>query len=226
MSKFSGIVGIIPVKGNSKRVIKKNLRKFGNTNLLNLKLKQLKKTKNFKSMIVSSESKYVLEIAKKNGYEIHLRDPYYSTSHVPMSEVYSYIASEVKAEHVAWINATNPLATSKIYDKAVDLYKKINGKYDCLLSACKKKENFFYKGKPVNFKPYPWPRSQDLKELISLPFVINILKRKNLEKWGSCVGKKPYFYILDPITAMDIDNQHDFDICEYLYRKKKTTLSY
>ena len=43
-----------------------------------------------------------------------------------MSEVYSYIGASIKdAEHVAWINVTNPLAESKIYDNAVNLYKKI-----------------------------------------------------------------------------------------------------
>ena len=220
MSKFKGVVGIIPVKANSERVKKKNLRKFCNTTLFELKLKQLKKAKKFKSIIVSSENKKVLKIAERHGYETHLRDPYYSTSEVPMSEVYSYIASEVDAEHVAWINVTNPLADSKIYDMAVDQYKKVYKKYDSLLSASKKQENFFYKNKPVNFKPYPWPRSQDLEALISLTFVINILKRKNLAKWGSCVGKKPYFYILDSITAMDIDNKSDFNMCEYFYKKK------
>ena len=39
------IVGIVPVKANSERVKKKNLRKFGDTNLFELKLKQLKKNK-------------------------------------------------------------------------------------------------------------------------------------------------------------------------------------
>ena len=39
------VVGIVPVKASSERVKKKNLRKFGNTNLFELKLKQLKKTK-------------------------------------------------------------------------------------------------------------------------------------------------------------------------------------
>ena len=220
MKKKIEIIGVIPVKGNSERIKKKNLRKFCNTNLLELKLKQLKKTKNFKSIIVSSESKQVLKIAEKNGYEVHERDPYYSTSRVPMSEVYSHIASELRGEHIAWINVTNPLANAKIYDNAVTVYRKILKSHDSLLSACKRQENFFFKNKPVNFKPYPWPRSQDLEGLISLTFAINILKRKNLEKWGSCVGKKPFFYILDSITAMDIDNKIDFDICEYLYKKK------
>ena len=83
------------------------------------------------------------------------------------------------------------------------------------------RENFFYKKKPLNFPRSPWPRSQDLEPLISLPFVINILKKKNLVKWGSCVGKKPYFYILNNIVAKDIDNPEDFEFCEIMYNKYK-----
>ena len=215
------IIGIIPVKGHSVRVKNKNIRKFANTNLLELKLSQLKKTKNFSNFLVSSESKKILTIAKKNGFLTHLRDPYYSTSKVPMSEVYSYIASSIEAEHVAWINVTNPLAGPKIYDKSVTIYKKIYKKYDSLLSAIENYENYFYNKKPINFKRSPWPRSQDLKPLISLPFVINILKRKNLIKQGTCVGKKPYFYILNNIDAMDIDNLKDFILCETVFKNRK-----
>jgi len=215
------IIGIIPVKEHSVRVKKKNTRKFANTNLLELKLSQLKKTKNFSNFLVSSESKKILTVAKKKGFLTHLRDPYYSTSKVPMSEVYSYIASSIEAEHVAWINVTNPLAGPKIYDKAVTIYKKIYKKYDSLLSATENYQNYFYNKKPINFKPIPWPRSQDLKPLISLPFVINILKRKDLIKRGTCVGKKPYFYILNSIDAMDIDNLKDFILCETVFKNQK-----
>ncbi len=215
------IVGIIPVKANSERVKRKNIRKFSNTNLFELKLSQLKKTKNFKYFVVSSESKKILDIAKRKGFFTHLRDPFYSTGKVPMSKVYSYIASKVDCNHVAWINVTNPLAGPKVYDKAAQIYKKIYKNYDCLLSAVENRENYFYKNRPVNFKPTPWPRSQDLKPLISLPFVINILRRNDLVKRGSCVGKKPYFYKLDPVTSTDIDQQHNFDFCEMIYNRKR-----
>ena len=39
------VVALVPVKGNSERVNKKNIRKFGDTTLLELKLDQLVKTK-------------------------------------------------------------------------------------------------------------------------------------------------------------------------------------
>ena len=214
------IEGIIPVKASSERVKQKNLRKFANTNLYELKLTQLKKTKKFKNFIISSESKKVLEIAKNYGFKTHFRDKYYSTSSVPMSEVYKNLGQQATTEYVAWINVTNPLAGPEIYDNAVKIYKKIYKKYDCLLSAIENKQNYFFKNKPINFKPSPWPRSQDLEPLISLPFVINILKKKDLIKWGSCVGKKPFFYELDPELAIDIDNQQQFDFCEMIYKKK------
>ena len=56
MKKKIEVVGLVPVKGSSDRVKRKNLRKFHNTNLFELKLKQLKKTKKFKNIIVSSEN--------------------------------------------------------------------------------------------------------------------------------------------------------------------------
>ena len=64
MKKKIEVVGIVPVKAKSDRV-KKNLRKFGDTNLFELKLNQLKKTKNFKYIVVSSEDKRILDKAKK-----------------------------------------------------------------------------------------------------------------------------------------------------------------
>ena len=220
MTSRNNIVAIVPVKGNSVRVKKKNLTKFANSNLFKIKLKQLKKTDCFKKIIISSESKKILNYAKKNGFGIHLRDRFFSTSKVPMSDVYKNIASEVDGEYIAWINVTNPLCDEYIYQSAVKKFKTISKNYDCFLSAVKNKQNYFYKNKPINFKRSPWPRSQDLRPLISLPFAISILKRKDMIKWGSCVGKKPFFYFLNSLVATDIDDQSSFKIAELLYKKK------
>lgn len=46
------------------------------------------------------------------------------------------------------------------------------------------------------------------------------VKRKNLIKWGSCVGKKPFFFFIDQLLATDIDDQVQFDFCEMIYTKK------
>ena len=75
--------------------------------------------------------------------------------------------------------------------------------------------------KPINFKRTPWPRSQDLEPLISLPFAISMMRRNDLIKWKSFVGKKPIFFFLDPVLATDIDEMHNFRFAEFIYNSKK-----
>jgi N-acylneuraminate cytidylyltransferase len=214
------IVGLIPIKGSSERVPNKNLREFVGKSLLEIKLDQLTNVDGFDDIIVSSESSKVLEIASRKGFSIHVRDPKYATSEIPMSEVYSYIAGEIEGDNIAWINATNPLSDTHIYSKAAAMYHEMDDSYDCLLSAVNVQENIFYNGIPVNFAPNPWPRSQDLHGLCSLTFAINILKRTDMVTWGSCVGSNPNFYYMDKLEAWDIDTQEDFDFCELMYKRK------
>ena len=76
------IIGLIPLKGSSDRVPMKNLRRFGDTSLFELKLSQLSKAQGFEKIIVSSEEDKILSIAKKKGFDVHERNPKYSTSFI------------------------------------------------------------------------------------------------------------------------------------------------
>lgn len=219
MAKINSLIAIIPVKGNSERVPKKNIRPFGDTSLLALKIGQIKKVKGIDEIVVSSEDESVLEYAANKGVSIHKRDPYYSTSSVPMSEVYSYLASEFKQDTVIWTQVTNPLANAQVYEEGIKKYLELDSNHDCVLSAIQVKEYLFYNEKPINFKPNPWPRSQDLKGICALNFVVNILKREDMVKWGSLVGEHPYFMMMDRVTSLDIDVMDDFELCEHHYLK-------
>ena len=214
------IVALVPVKGDSERIPNKNTRAFHNTNLFELKLSQLRRVNGFWKVIVSSEDERILQTAQNYGFEVHLRDPKYSTSTVPMSEVYSYIASEITGEHIAWVNVTNPLAEAQIYENAILEYNSMDAKYDCLLSVYEVKDYLFYNGKPVNFQPNPWPRSQDLTGLCAMSYVINILRRQDMIRRGSCVGQSPYFFYVDLVESMDIDFLEDFHFCEMIYKQR------
>ena len=104
---------------------------------MKIKLLQLKKTNCFKKIIISSENKKILNYAKNNGFSTHLRDNYFSTSKVPMSEVYRNIASEIDGDYIAWINVTNPLCDTYIYQNAVKKFNKILKNMTKFLSAVK-----------------------------------------------------------------------------------------
>lgn len=221
MPKLGRVVVIIPVKGNSERVPMKNVRPFANTNLLKLKLEQMKELRGVSDIVVSSEDDSVLKTAEQYGVRAHKRDPYYSTSQVPMSEVYSYLARQFDHDSVMWVNVVNPLATANLYQKGLDTYGSMPEQFDCVLSVSPLQEYVIYNGKPVNFQRNPWPRSQDLTGMAKLNFVVNVMSRENLQTWGSLVGENPYYLPIDPIDGWDIDYMTDFEFCEFVYLKRR-----
>lgn len=216
-------IALVAVKGNSDRITKKNIRPFGGTSLLELKLKQLIKSNCVDKIVVSSEDQDVLDIAASfENILIHKRNSYYSSSEVPMSEVYSHLASEMDCVNIMWVPVTNPLTIPELYSNAMLSFENLDDRYDCLLSCVKINEYLLKDFKPVNFSRNPWLRSQDLEGYHALSFAINILKKKDLLNWGSLVGKKPFYIVLSREESQDIDFPDDFEFCEYLYNKNPT----
>ena len=70
------ITAIIPVRKGSQRVKNKNKKKFANSSLLEIKIKQLlelQKRNKITEVIVSSDDQEMLDIAEKLGAMTHKR---------------------------------------------------------------------------------------------------------------------------------------------------------
>lgn len=79
------IKALVAVRSGSTRVINKNLRPFAGSNLLELKLNQLKRIKLLDGIVVNSNDDEMLAIAKNLGCETVKRDEYYASNTVSMS---------------------------------------------------------------------------------------------------------------------------------------------
>ena len=64
---------VIPVRAGSRRVKDKNIRPFGESNLLIHKIRQLKQVSKIDKIVVSSDSELMLSMAEKEGVEVHKR---------------------------------------------------------------------------------------------------------------------------------------------------------
>ena len=137
---------------------------------------------------------------------------------VPLINV---LANETSGDAIAWIQVNNPLVKPDRYNEAIHTYRNLIPDYDCLLSVNDVKKYLFYGDKPINFKPYPWAKSQDLVNLCELNFAVCILKREDMIKWGSLVGDHPYFFFGDAEEFTDIDDLSAFRFCEMIYNQKK-----
>ena len=213
------IKALIPVKGSSRRVKNKNLRPFCGTNLLELKIEQLKRVFGPKNIIVNSESEEMLDIARKHGVNSVKRDAYYTKDDVSMSEVYKHMAENTDAEFIAYTNVTNPLVKDSTYKKALTTFKENYGDVDSLVSCHDIKEFLWLNNKPVNYDPTKQTRSQDLPEIVALNFAISILSREDMIKYKNIIGKTPFFFKLSEEEALDIDTSFDFFIAEKMYER-------
>ncbi len=209
---------LILVRAGSTRVKNKNIKPFANSNLLEIKIKQLLRIKELDSIIVNSECDEMLEIAKNLGVETFKRDPYYSTNEICPNDLYRYVAENSKCDTLVFANATNPLIKDGTISECINFYYETK-EYDSVNTVNEVKEFLWLGSKAINFDPCNKPRSQDLPEILSLNHAISVIDRNLAIKRKDILGAKPYFKILDKIEGADIDYEVDFQFAEFVYKK-------
>ncbi|MBS5861465.1 acylneuraminate cytidylyltransferase family protein [bacterium] len=213
------IKALIPVRAGSQRVKNKNIRPFAGSNLLEIKVKQMLSIKELDGVIVNSDSDEMLDIAKSIGADVFKREAYYASSEVSANDLYRNIAETTDADLILYTHVTNPLLKTETIRSIINKYKELNREYDSVSTVSPVKEFLWRDGKPINYDVNNKPRSQDLPEIYSLNHAINLVPRRLMYERKDLMGYKPYFYILDDIEAIDIDNELDFEFAEFLYKK-------
>lgn len=213
------MAALIPVRKGSQRVKNKNIRPFSSTSLLEIKIQQLKRIKEIDEIVVNSDCRSMLEIARNMGAKTVLRDTYYASSTVPMNEVWKNLAENVDCEYILYTNVTNPLFRDATYTKMIEKWNSlIQTEYDSITSVHELKEYIWdNENKPVNYDPNTHPRSQDLPLYYGLNFAASIIPRELMIERSSIIGKKFFPFFVDKIQCTDIDDNHDFMIAEKLY---------
>ena len=209
---------LVAVRSGSTRVLNKNIRTFAGSSLLEIKLQQLKRIKELDGIVVNSNDEQMLSVARGLGCETVLRDPYYASNDVSMSDVYKNMAENTDSDIIAYINVTNPLLLDETISKAIARYYEGRKKYDSLNSAHLVKEFLFKDNLLVNYDLRHQPRSQDLPDIAALNFAVSILERQTMIECKNVVGYRPDIYVIDEVEATDIDNQIDFDFAEFVYK--------
>ena len=212
------VTAVIPVRKGSQRVPKKNIKSFGDTNLLTLKISQLKRIKNLHKVIVNSDCEEMLAIADQLGVHTQKRDDYYCSSFVNNSEYFEHIGQVTQAEHVMYAPVTCPFVKDDTIDKCIDIYQDLED-FDSVMTAFDVKNHLWLDGKPINYEPKNAPNSQDLPEILAVHYGVSILSKETMIKNRNAIGERPFFIKLGEEEAFDIDTELEFEFAEFLYKK-------
>ncbi len=162
------IVAVVAVRAGSQRVPNKNIRKFHNTNLLELKLNVLVKCKQIDEIVVNSDSQEMLEIGKKYNVSTQKREQYFASSEATNSEFHGHIAETTKGDVIFLAPVCSPFISSIRHDKIIKYYKSEN--FDSLTSTHSVKGHLWLDNKPLNYKLDNIPNSQDLPDIKMLNY--------------------------------------------------------
>ena len=212
------ITAVIPVRKGSVRVKNKNLKPFADTNLLELKIKQLKQVKLIDDIIVSSDCEKMLSIAKKHGVKTHVRDQYHASSEASNSQFFENLARCVDADYLMYSPVTCPMISPETYHDCIQLFKQ-DETLENLVTVSQVKHHMWLAGKPLNYDITKSPNSQDLPDINAITYGICIISKENMIKYRNVVTENPTFKILDEIQSVDIDTEFDFMVAEMVYKK-------
>ena len=91
--------------------------------------------------------------------------------------------------------------------------------YDSITTVKNVKDHLWLDGNPLNYDPSHSPNTQDLPDILKLTYSVSIISRQLMIEKKNIIGNRPMFYSINPFEGIDIDEQHEFDFAEYLYKK-------
>tara|TARA_Y200000002_G_C22627627_1_gene641022 strand:+ start:597 stop:1286 length:690 start_codon:yes stop_codon:yes gene_type:complete len=218
-------VVIIPARGNSKGIKKKNLLNFCSKPLLYWSIIQAKKSKFRNHIYISSESDEIKKLCNKMKVKF-IKRPKKLCSDTSSSESALIHALKViggKVKNIIFLQATSPLRKPKDIDMAFNLFKKT--KSDSLMSA-HKAEDFFDVWKLKNKKYIPMtidyknrkPRQLFKEKHFLANGSIFIFKKNILKKFSNRLGGKIMLYDMEEWQSFQLDNLKQKKNMEMLFK--------
>ena len=128
-------IAIIPARKGSKRIKNKNIKNFLNKPIIYWTINKLKKSKLFKSIVVTTDSKKILEYSKRNGCDVlikrpkNLSDDKTSTHATIKHALKTMNLDEKKNIRIFCVYPCNPLLQITDLKKAINKHKKNKNKF-------------------------------------------------------------------------------------------------
>ena len=205
----------IPIKHNSQRVVGKNLRLLGNKPLYRHILDKVVCVEGFDDIFVDTDSEEIISYCKSNNIKTIQRIPKLLEDSATGNDLLNHWIS-IKPDYDLYyqIHVTSPFMSIKSIENCVKILK--NNQFDSVFSAVEEKSWYWFDGKPVNYDPANFGRSQDAKGVIRETTCLYGIRKNTFLDYRCRIGKNPFIYNVGEVEAIDIDNEIDFKFCETL----------
>lgn len=220
------ILVVIPARGGSKGIPRKNLRLLGGNPLLFYSIYNAINSKYKPDIYVSSEDDEILNIAQKFEVKTHKRNENIADDKTTLDPViydcYCY-AKEIECKEydlIVTMQPTSPLLESESLDNAIQ--KIIDDTKICTIIAAKDATHLSWRKEGGEFLPNYNERLN--RQYLTPEFTETgafLITRSNIISENNRIGKNVDLALLCNGEEIDIDTYEDWNLCEYLLRRKQ-----
>jgi len=223
------IIAIIPARGGSKGIPRKNIKILAGKPLIAWSIEAARKSECFDKVIVSTEDKEIAEISKKYGAEVVERSEELAADASPTGPVLEQVIAYLEQNEnynpdvIVLLQPTSPLRFAHHINEAVKTF--LEGGYDSLVGVCSS-HALIWKieedgAVPVNYDFKRRKRRQDTKPEYKENGAIYILKKQNFMEEKTIPCGKVGLYIIPVENSFEIDDEFDFWLCEEIIKRNR-----
>ena len=218
------IAALVPMRHHSQRVPGKNYRPLAGKPLFQHILETLQSVPEIDTVMVDTDSEPVMDGVQRLFPTVKLiqRPEHLRADDVPMNDILLYDTAQVQADFYLQTHSTNPLLKADTISRGIKAFLSDYPKYDSLFSVTRLQTRLYWQdGRAINHNPLELLQTQDLPPVYEENSCVYLFTRENLERKKHRIGDKPFMFEIDADEAWDIDEELDFEIADFLMRKRQ-----
>ncbi|KQL36746.1 cytidylyltransferase domain-containing protein [Psychrobacillus sp. FJAT-21963] len=221
-------LAVIPARGGSKGVPRKNVRDLNGKPLIAWTIEEAKKSQYISNIILSSEDSEIIKEAKKYGCEVpFIRPMKLAQDDTPGIDPVLHAINQCPGyDYVVLLQPTSPLRKAEDIDGAIQMLLDKGVDYCVSVTEPDKSPYWMYKvdnnghmEQIIDQDNYA-VRRQDLPNVFSLNGAVYVAQIESLKNTKSFLNEETVAFKMPRSRSMDIDTEEDFLWCEWLLSKK------
>lgn len=222
------VLGIIPARGGSKGVPRKNLRLVGGKPLIGRAVETALGSRYIDRLILSSEDPEIIDTAKEYGCDVpFVRPQELAADESVTNDVILHAMKSMmeKYDVVVCLQVTSPLVTSDDIDGVIRTC--VEKKTGSCVSVCEVDKSPFWMFTmpeekmltPLMGDSYLTKRRQELPKTYIPNGAVFVAKWDWFLKHKTFYGSSTAGYVMPRSRSLDIDTENDFNLLEFLMKK-------
>ena len=210
-------VALIPIKMESKRIPQKNIKPFyDGTPLMSFIQRACLDSGVIDDVYIYCSDDTVIPYLLPK-VKLLKRPKYLDGDDINANDFIREFMKTADADIYVNAHTTSPFAKPSTIAELVE--KVACGEYDSAFCAESLRTFMWENGKPINFDPDHFPRTQDLPPIVAETSIAYVFKKETFNRFNRRLGEKPYIKEVGRIEAMDIDYPEDFEIANAIYKE-------